>query len=203
MEIISLVFLPIHASLQQWNRRNGALWGSSRRSYPTFLFSLIFKSSGKQLNAEQRFQVLLLPQHSEETSWHSLANWMCPLLLLAHFSGPFCEHPSQSKPFCKQISFPAISYVLTTQWTGKLLLSMVIDHNPVRQVYYLKLTDKENEAQRVELNYRCLNQHLNHSDSRVSVCKYYAIVLSIWETSSSPWTTLSYLLPPERIHQRA
>lgn len=78
------------------------------------------------MNATHRFQVLLLPQHSKETSWGALTSWVGPLLLLVHFSDPFCEHPSQSKSFCKQMSFPTLSGVLTTQWTMKFMVCMVI-----------------------------------------------------------------------------
>ena len=73
-----------------------------------------------------KLQVSLLPQYSKEISWSPPTGWGSLLLMLAHFSGPFCMPPSQSNSFCKQMNFPTLSGLITTQGTMKFMVSMVI-----------------------------------------------------------------------------
>ena len=90
----------------------------------SFLLPSLFRASWWTQHI--KFQVSLPPQYSKEISWSPLTGWVSLLLMLAHFSGPFCVHPSQSNSFCKQMNFPTLSDVLTTQWTMKFMVSMVI-----------------------------------------------------------------------------
>ena len=90
----------------------------------SFLLPSLFRASWWTQHI--KFQVSLPPQYSKEISWSPLTGWGSLLLMLAHFSGPFCVHPSQSNSFCKQMNFPTLSDVLTTQWTMKFMVSMVI-----------------------------------------------------------------------------